>query len=138
MNSFSSRFQSLPLAWLLVRRSLDILDGAKEVYLPEGASCVLALLTLGLAAIGRPSARMKAESDVFAWLVELLVRIGARRVVILGERDASGAGIEGPLDLKKDLDKRLPDVEILVRVPGRDAQDTRPWLRAVLEEGASQ
>lgn len=73
---------SLTPAWL----SAGAGDGA--IYLVEGASDTLAMLSMGLAAVGRPS-----NTGGVDHLVDLLTSIDPhRRIVVVGENDAKADG----------------------------------------------
>jgi hypothetical protein len=75
----ASRGLTIPAGWL---------DREGPVFLPEGASCTLALTAMGLAAIGRPSNKAGVDH-----VTDLLRAIPPeRQIIVLGEFDANDKG----------------------------------------------
>ena len=103
----------------------------------EGQSDVSAAITLGLPAVGRPSA--KVSGDSLSWLVDLLKRIpDGRDVIILGENDekpgADGSpiwpGKAGAVDTAEKLSKHPvtgPGRRVGVALPPAGCKDFRSW-----------
>ena len=109
--------------------ALDWDTGHGPVFLVEGASDTAALMTLGLAVIGRPS-----NTGGVALLTDLLTDFPRDRgIFVLGERDQkpSGAwpGKEGAERTCKSLCQAL-DRTIGCAMPPGDAKDVRAWLNA--------
>ena len=113
---------------LVVPRGLSDLPG--PVIVVEGPSDVAASLTLGLAAVGRPSCNQGA-----AELAELL---GGRDVLIVGERDQKpdGAwpGREGASYVATEL-ARAWNRSVRWTLPPEGANDIREWLGARVVAG---
>lgn len=63
------------------------------IYLVEGASDTAALVSVGAFAVGRSNAFGNAAERL--WLTRLLALHPDREVVVVGEREASGAGVRG-------------------------------------------
>ena len=117
-------------------------EGEQPIFLPEGASDVAALLTLGLNAVGRPSNTAGAELAA-----ELLSTIPKdRRLIVLGENDRKPLnelrathrmdcggcsqcwpGRYGAVETAKKLSAAL-DRTIYWTLPP-DAKDVREWLQ---------
>jgi len=112
------------------RRGLLYPDGwqqAPAVYVPEGASDVLALVSCGLAAIGRSTKYAGGDARHLA----RMLRGYEGDVVILAERD-SGGGLEGALRHRAEL-KRILRRSVLVAFPPA-LKDARAWLNAAVPE----
>ena len=113
---------------LVVPAGLENLAG--PVVVVEGGSDVAAALTLGLAAVGRPSNRGGA-----AELGELL---RGREVLVIGERDKKPdgrwPGREGAVRVATALARawRLP---VRWTLPPEGAKDVRAWLGMGISEG---
>jgi hypothetical protein len=135
----------------------DVRDRPGPLYVPEGATSTPACLTLGLAAVGRPSCDGGVEH-----LAALLRSLPpGREVVVLGERDRHqtdrGEWVWPGLDRALDAARRLAVQGRPIRValtpgstedvrrwldgergemPGEGAKDARVWLnRAACERG---
>lgn len=95
------------------------------VFVVEGASDAIAARAAGLAAVGRPG----ADGGAFM-LADLLSEWPSDRdIVVVAEREASGAGKKGADKLARVLAKALNRV-VLVGYPPDEAKDTRAWLTA--------
>jgi hypothetical protein len=96
-----------------------------DVYIPEGASCTLALSAMGLAAIGRPS--NTGGVDHLAALFQDVPH--DKRLVVLGEHDTKANG-EWPglkcKDVSEQLSKKLGRV-VYWALPPDGAKDARAW-----------
>jgi hypothetical protein len=123
------------------RRGLIVPRGWRDrpgaVYLPEGPSCVAALTSAGLAAVGRPSAR--SGPAVIGYLAELLADWPADRgIVVLAERDhkpdGSWPGLTGARHDARALGQRLAR-EVRVALPPDEAKDARAWLAPAVTGG---
>ncbi len=93
------RFEEGGHRGLIIPANLADYDGT--LYIPEGVTDVAALLSVGVAAIGRPMAKSSALAT--HWLCEYLKRDGikSRPVVVLGDNDP--AGVSGAEDLAAEL-----------------------------------
>ncbi|MBK6940943.1 MAG: DUF3987 domain-containing protein [Planctomycetes bacterium] len=113
---------------LIVPTNLSSLAG--PVLVVEGASDVAALLSLGIAAVGRPSNATGA--------VELAAQLHGRDVRIVGENDRKpdGAwpGLDGAVTVAEDLADawRKPVAYVM---PPESVKDVREWLRAQVAIG---
>lgn len=90
------------------------------IPIPEGASDVLASLSIGMYAIGRPSATGSAESN--AWLQKA---VKGRDIAICMEYD-KGAGMVSALDHAKRLFKHCKSIRFLE--PPEGVKDIRGWI----------
>jgi hypothetical protein len=104
--------------------------GNGPVFLVEGASDVAALMTMDVAAVGRPSNVGGVDQ-----LVELLTGLELERpVVVVGERDqkpdGSWPGRDGAEQTARRLAGRL-NRRVGWGFPPDDAKDSRGWLNAV-------
>ena len=104
--------------------------GSGPILLVEGASDTAAALTMGLAAVGRPSNRGGIDH-----LAQLLRDVPADRpIVVVGERDqkpdGNWPGRDGAVSTATQLAKALHRA-ILWAMPPDLAKDTREFLRAV-------
>jgi hypothetical protein len=102
-------------------------DRSDTLLLPEGPSCLAALLAMGLPGIGRPSCGGGVEH-----LVVLLKNIPAdRRIVVLGENDAhddgSWPGKDGAEKTARELAAKLGRPVSWALVPN-GIKDTRDWV----------
>jgi 5S rRNA maturation endonuclease (ribonuclease M5) len=95
------------------------LDATGTVYIAEGESDTAALLTLGVEAIGRPSA---TACDVF--VAKLAREHAMKDVVVVADRDEVGQ--MGAVQLARNLAALVP----LVRLVTPPMKDAREWLRA--------
>lgn len=122
-------------------------DGEGPIFLPEGASDVAALLTLGLNAVGRPNNKAGAER-----VAELLSNTPKdRRLIVLGENDRKPLyelkathrsdcvacsqcwpGLDGAVETAKKLSVAL-DRTIYWTLPPDGAKDVREWLQRTME-----
>ncbi len=95
------------------------------VLIVEGASDVAAGITLGLAAVGRPS--NTGGRDMLAELF----RTSERKLIVIGERDRKPdgrwPGMEGRNSIAAGLGKRLGRI-VIARLLPDDAKDLRVWL----------
>jgi hypothetical protein len=114
---------------LFVPRDLGERDD--PVLLVEGASDTAALLGLGYAAVGRPSAKV---GDKLAREIARLTE--GRRVVVMGENDEKPGrrrnrwpGREGADDLARKLSKMRGE-PVRVAMPPAGCKDARDWARA--------
>ena len=101
----------------------DWLTDAGPLYLPEGATDTAALLTLGLAAIGRPSATGGSDH-----LATFLAKCD-RDVIVVGDNDG-GRGQRAA----EQLAQRLANAwqrPVGWALPPREYKDVRTWLQAV-------
>jgi hypothetical protein len=96
------------------------------VYLPEGASCTLALTAMGLSAVGRPSNQSGVNH-----LAELLTDLPAdRQIIVLGEYDQKENGDWPGRDGAKGTAEKLTDKlgrEVVWALPLDGAKDARAW-----------
>lgn len=104
--------------------------GSGPILLVEGATDTAAALTMGLAAVGRPSNRGGIDH-----LAQLLRDVPADRpIVVVGERDqkpdGNWPGRDGAVSTATQLAKALHRA-ILWAMPPDLAKDTREFLRAV-------
>lgn len=132
------------------RRGLSYCDGWDKypgaIWLVEGGSDTAAALTLGIAAIGRPSNRGGVDQ-----LCPLLARYRHRKIVVMGERDAKSdlfvlqsnpkhpkdcpgcqwcwPGKWGMEQVARLLATRLQRA-IVMRLPCHRAKDLRSWLQS--------
>ena len=96
----------------------------------EGASDVAACVTMGLAAVGRPSNGAGAED-----LAELL---DGRAVLVVGERDGKPGGAWPGRDGAKSVAQQLAGrwgEPVPWTLPPLDTKDVREWLRGKLAGG---
>tara|TARA_R110002072_G_scaffold19443_4_gene72020 strand:- start:2170 stop:4725 length:2556 start_codon:yes stop_codon:yes gene_type:complete len=95
------------------------------VLVVEGASDVAACLTLGLAAVGRPSNAGGAK--------HLVEAVRGRAVLVVGERDArkdgSWPGRKGAVAVAQSL-QRSGNTEVSWTLPPEGAKDVRKWVQA--------
>jgi hypothetical protein len=115
------------------RRGLTVPAGWRErpgpVFLPEGASDVLALTALGLAGVGRPAA-----SGGLDFLTELLRTLPQDRpLIVLGENDrkpdGTWPGRVGANRTAESLARRLGR-PVAWTLPPDEAKDARAWVLA--------
>jgi hypothetical protein len=97
------------------------------IYLPEGASDVLALMALGLAAVGRPNNTGGVEH-----LAQLLRTVSNDRpIVVLGEYDSKPNGTwpgrDGAVKVASELAAKLNRPVGWALPPGK-AKDVRRWV----------
>ena len=108
----------------------DLAERPDPVFVVEGASDVAACLTLGLAAVGRPSNSGGSE--------DLAVLLLGRKVLVLGERDqkASGAwpGRDGAVSVATKLGGSWGD-PVQWALPPDMAKDVRAWMQERLATG---
>lgn len=118
--SRGSRGLTIPLGWR---------DRAGPVFLPEGASDVLTLTALGLAAIGRPS--NLGGVDAIASLLGSLP--SERTIVVVGEMDAKKdghwPGLDGATKTAQRLTEKLGRTVYWI-LPPDGAKDIRKWVNA--------
>lgn len=96
----------------------------KTVYLPEGPTDTVAMLSLGLYAVGRPNCMCGGDQLKIA-----IRRLGFRKVVIVADNDGpkenggkwSRPGLDGANKLKKELG--LPSVIWMPPAPFKDARE---------------
>ncbi len=105
-------------------------DRPGPLFVPEGASDVLALTHAGLACVGRPSARGGVDH-----LTRLLADWPAdREVVVLGENDRKDdgrwPGRDGAIVVTRRLAAALPGRCVRAALPPPDLKDARAWLTA--------
>jgi phage/plasmid primase-like uncharacterized protein len=106
-------------AGLIYPQDLSEGEPAGRLYVCEGPTDAAALLSIGLSAVGVPSAGYGGDL-----LFDLLLRIGIRDVVIVA--DADGPGHDGALRLAREL-----AMVAIVRVIRPDAvKDARAWVCA--------
>jgi len=118
---------------LNITRYWEETDGA--IYVPEGASCTMALAALGLAAVGRPS-----NTGGVAHLAKLFAEVPADRdIVILGEWDAKGdgewPGLAGCKSVATALSRELKR-PVQWSLPPDRAKDVRAWVNIHLRDHA--
>lgn len=127
------------LAWPDGKRGLCFRVGWREhdgaILCPEGASDTLALVALGLPAIGRPNNTSGAEM-----LAELLKDLPAEReIVVLGEYDnkpdGKWPGLEGAKKVSAELASAL-DRPVSWAMPPDKAKDVRVWVRGNVKSDA--
>ena len=111
---------TIPCQWL---------DREGPVFLPEGPSDTLALIALGLAAVGRPF-----NTGGIELLAMLLHDIPAdRRLIVLGENDANQKGDwpgrDGAVKTAAQLQSRLGRL-VEWALPPDKAKDVRDWASA--------
>lgn len=116
---------------LNITRNWDELEG--PVYVPEGASCTMALSAMGLAAVGRPS-----NTGGVAHLARLFAEVSAEReIVILGEWDAKPdgewPGLAGCRSVAENLARELKR-PIQWALPPDRAKDVRSWVNIHLRD----
>jgi hypothetical protein len=94
--------------------------GEGPIFLPEGASCTLALTAMGLSAVGRPNSTGGVE-----YASKLLARV-QREIVVVGENDKAGpAGVMFASQLASAMGRSL-----LLAFPPKGFKDSRAWLNA--------
>jgi hypothetical protein len=110
------------------RRGLTYADGwdkvPGDIYIPEGAGDVAAIMTLGLSAIGRPNCCIGAEM-----LAEMLATHAqsGRRLIIVSDNDQ--AGRNGARSVAQKLANAVGIVVYTAPTPD-GVKDARDWLRA--------
>ena len=121
------------------KRGLYFADNWRElagpVLIPEGGSDTAAAFTLGLAAIGRPSAIV--PRDVLPELVTMLQSVPVDRgIIVVGENDQDHMqdhmpwpGKEGALRTAGELSKALGR-SIPYALPPNTTKDLRTWLKS--------
>jgi putative DNA primase/helicase len=97
------------------------------IYLPEGASCTLAVTAMGLAAVGRPSNRGGVDH-----LVVLLSTVSTDcAIIVLGEYDSNERGDwpgrDGARETAATLAERL-NRPVAWALPPDRAKDARAWV----------
>jgi hypothetical protein len=126
------------------KRGILVPDGWKEmasrVYLPEGASDVLALLAMGLRCLGRPQ---KYHGDSVTYLVELLHDLDPDiKIVVLGEndqKDGKWPGKEGAIRTAAELKGRLGRMVYWALPDGgvgfefEQPKDVRDWCHKAID-----
>lgn len=95
------------------------------LYVAEGASDVAALFTAGALAYGRANAQGTHAQRT--WLVRLLASSPGRRIVVLGDRDPSGAGQRGAKELAAHLSRAL-DRHVAWALPAKGFKDVREQI----------
>jgi len=104
------------------RLGLFIPNGLKKsgrIFLPEGVTDSAALLSVGYAAVGRPSCNSGVDH-----VVEFLGRQGTREAIIVADRDWPGQrGAEALSDTLVDL---VPAVKVIT--PPQPFKDVREWI----------
>lgn len=118
-------------AWPGGKRGLTIPSGWAEhkgpVFLAEGASDVLALTALGLAAVGRPN-----NTGGVTYLTELLHDLPAEpEIVVLAEYDPKPDGTWPGRDGAKSLAHKLTEAfssHVSWALPPDGAKDARTWV----------
>jgi phage/plasmid primase-like uncharacterized protein len=98
------------------------IDSPARLYICEGPTDTAAALTIGLAAVGRPSCLGGGDH-----IERLLDQTWPREAVVVA--DADGPGREGALDLARRLAAR-PTLLVRVIEPSADAKDLRAWVQA--------
>ncbi len=111
------------------KRGLTIPGGWRDAFGPvllvEGFSDTAALTAAGLCALGRASATHGAEL-----LAELLATWPAERgIIVVGENDANGAGLDGAIEVSRKLSAKLGR-KVPYTLPPEEAKDVRHWLTA--------
>ena len=112
---------------LTVPAALDAAPADAAVLVVEGASDVLALASVGVAAVGRPSNAAGGE------MLAGLLRNHAGRVVVLGERDRKASGDWPGRDGMNAVAAALAESwrrPVRCAVPPGDAKDARGWVLA--------
>jgi hypothetical protein len=97
------------------------------VYLVEGASDVAALVSEGAFAIGRSSASGNPAEQL--WLTRLLGRHPGREIIVVGEREESGAGQRGAEKLAAHLHDKLHRL-VSWALPRKGFKDSREQVVA--------
>lgn len=108
----------------------NLRDLPDPVLVPEGPSDVAALLSLGIAAVGRPSNATGAA--------ELAVLLRGRDVRIVGENDEKESGAWPGLDGAEAVAEALSDTwqsDVTCVMPAEGSKDVRDWLRAQTDAG---
>lgn len=109
---------------LLIPRNIG--DYGGTLYVCEGMSDVAALLSVGVAAIGRPAAKSSALAT--HWLSEYLCNhIKVRPVVIVGDNDA--AGMAGAKELAEHLSEHVGRA-VWWALPPKKFKDVREQVNA--------
>lgn len=106
-------------------------DGPGPLLLPEGASDVLALVAVGLKAVGRPSNTGGVEL-----LVELLAD-EKRELIVLGENDRKDDGKWPGREGAEATAQKLADAlgrEIHWALPWEGSKDSREWVKNLAAE----
>lgn len=108
----------------------NLADLPDPVLVVEGASDVAACLSMGLAAVGRPSNASGTDH-----LAELL---RGRRTTVLGENDCKPDGTwpgrDGAISVSQGLAERW-DLAVPYGLPSNDSKDVRSWLQAEIAKG---
>jgi hypothetical protein len=93
------------------------------IYLVEGASDTAALVSERVFAIGRSNAFGSAAERL--WLMRLLEKYPDREIVVVGEREESGAGVRGAEKLATSLHETLewPVSWVLPRKGFKDSRE---------------
>jgi hypothetical protein len=95
------------------------LNAQRVLFLPEGASDTAALISVGLQAAGRPSTSTRPEL-----VRRFVMRHGFRRVVVVADRDAHGAGQSAATTLAQYF-KHFVRCDLLLP----PVKDVRQWIR---------
>jgi hypothetical protein len=107
-------------------------QGAGPILLPEGMSDVAALMTLHLAAVGRPNDQGGAED-----ITQLLAGTD-RPIIVIGENDTKPSGRcpgrEGAVKTAKNLAEGLQRPVMWAMVP-EPAKDAREWMATAVASG---
>ncbi len=110
-------------------RGKDLLS---PIFVVEGASDVLALTSLGLPSIGRPSNTGGAEQ--IAQVVGKLPESQRKMVAVLGEydpkKDGGWPGKDGAVKVSAELAARLAGWPVCWAMPPDGKKDVREWVRA--------
>ena len=112
---------------LTVPATLDAAPADAPVLVVEGASDVLALASVGVAAVGRPSNAGGAD------LLADLLRGRAARVTVVGENDRKDGGAWPGRDGAEAVAARLAEAwgrPVRWAMPPADAKDARAWVLA--------
>ena len=111
------------------KRGLTIPDGWRDkpgpLLLVEGFTDTAALTAAGLCAVGRPSNLGGGKL-----LAKLLANWPTSRgIIVVGENDENGAGLDGAMRTASKLSEAL-EREVPFALPPADAKDAREWLTA--------
>jgi hypothetical protein len=97
------------------------------LYIAEGASDAAAIFSMNKFAVGRPAAGPSAA--VLYWLIGFLRQHPGREVIVVGDRDANGAGHRGACNLARCL-SIVANGRVKAALPAGNFKDVRAQIIA--------